>query len=918
MNIFTPEEVTQLIAKAYFEAAQHDANMNAVTASLETIRTAFLNEENGFETWMLLDEHIGRADEDCFQPILIKLREEFEKTFTEKNIERLRREFQQDRSSGWTSWLKTYVAGITTNKWRLSFCLALAEASLPLPSDLEHSLEKIRYYTRCMLQERWAETYPWFMFLAHQPIPPEHQAKLLVNASEIQIYHLLNFEKAKELLDQANQAAPKEIRVLYGWGEYWLELEVSDFDKVEAIAKEINETNPLIQDGYVLLGDCYTKSDKIEAAEEQYQQAIRNIGQTEGYISLMRLYGRRELFDKRRDQVSNLKKHILAIEPTSEYTLHITEGYLYEQNNLYEDAHRCYESAICLDNTRLTGYTYNGYLYLAEKRFDEDGYWGMTWLCEQQQGWQLVLHWCELCLAHRPEWASNIYARKGNCYRQLGEYAKAEEELFRVLRLDLKNQQALDNLLNLADDYYKKNNSDEALRIYESLREMQGESYEADYQNRVGNLNYYNSKYREAAAAYQRAISATPQEAVYHSNLALALENFKTTGERCNELKQAITALQEAYRLNAADDDARRLEILRQELKLVTLYGEAIATLLPVAKPIRVYTETSVLSYILDEESKELSVETFHLIDEMRSQIKDRFGVKIPSILFGEYQDSSKPGLYYFSLMEARILSGSVVLGRKFFPGHLTDLSNLQIAADPGFNPLTEEQGYWINQIDWEAVEYSGQKLWTVAKYLLEALKVLLQSNLSLFVIQQEVWNLLNICTTDACAEIKKSAEKLTALTQVLKALILEKTPIIAFESICNEFLMQYQPDANLTAIVEQLRLLPEIRGQLLGNNTSFTFYQLGESLEERLQGCILPASHQFVLAIEPEFCQDVRSAIRNRVSGMRDVALLVNISRLRPLLRKLTELEFPHLPILCRSELLDGLENQVEHPSIE
>jgi tetratricopeptide (TPR) repeat protein len=650
----------------------------------------------------------------------------------------------------------------------------------------------------------------------------------------------------------------------------------------------------------------------------------------------MRLYGRRELFDKRRDQVSNLKKHILAIEPTSEYKLQIEEGYLYEQNNLYEDAHRCYESAICLDNTQLNGYTSNGYLYLAEKRFDEarasfeqaikvapealDGYWGMTWLCEQQQEWQLVLHWCELSLTHRPEWANIIYARKGNCYRQLEEYEKAEEELFRALRLDPKNQQALDDLLDLADDYYKKsNNSDSALRIYESLREMKGESYEADYQNRVGNLNYYNSKYRAAAAAYQRAISAAPEVAVYHSNLALALENFKTTGERCNELKQAIAALQEAYRLNAVEDYAQRLELLRQELKLVTVYGEAIATLLPIATPIRVYTETSVLPYILDEGSKELSVETFHLIDEMRSQIKDRFGVKIPGIRFGEYLDSSKPGLYYFSLMEAPTFSRFVVLERKFYPGHLTDLPNLQIVADPGFNPLTGEQGYWIDRIDWEAIEYSGQELWTVTKYLLEDLKVLLQSNLSLFVIQQEVWNLLDSRTTDACTEIKKSAEKLTALTQVLKALVLEETPIIAFESICNAFLMQYQSDANLTAIVEQLRLLPEIRGRLLGNNPSFTFYQLGESLEEKLEDCILPESHQFVLTMEPAFCQEVLSAIRSQVSVMREVALLVNVSRLRPLLRKLTELEFPHLPILCRSELLDGLENQIiDHPRIE
>ncbi len=936
MSIFTPDEVIHLIAKAYFDSAQRDANMHAVTLSLEALRSAFLNEDDNFSTWTLLDEHVGRAQEKRFQPTLIELRENFEQTFIEKKIERLEVEFQQDKSAGWTSWLKTYIAGLTTSSWRLSLCMALTEASLSLPPKLEPSLEKIKYYTRCLLHERWAETYPWFMFLAQQTILPEQQAKLLVNASEIQLYYLLNVEKAKELLDRAEQLAPKEIEVLRGWSEYWLELR--DFEKAESYAREVIETAPLIEDGYVLLGDCYERNNKLDEAENQYQQAISNApGQLSGYTRLMRLYGRRELFGQRRKYLPNLIKLALVIDPTNAYALKLIEGNIYEQNKLEEDAHRCYELAIRMDETRLNGYTWNGYLYLAEKRFKDaytnfqqaikvapealDGYWGMTWLYEQQQEWQQSLYFCDLSLHHRPEWESIIYAKKGEIYRQLEEYSKAEEELLRALRSDLKNQQALDNLLNLADDYYKKEkDSDAALHLYESLREIKGDSYEADYQNRVGNLNYYNSNYREASAAYQRAIAAAPQTAVYYSNLALALEKLKTSGNRCEELKQAIKALQEADRLSAKDDYAQRLELLRQELKLANVYGESIATLLPVATPIRVYIENSLLPYILEEEGDNLSAETLQVIGEMRSQIGDQFGVKVPGIRFTEYQGINWPGFYYFSLMDTPILSTrSVILDKKFFPGSLSDLPNLQIKAEPGFNPLTGGEGSWISQADWETVEHAEQELWTVTKYLLGDLKVLLQSNLALFIIHQEVYNLLDSCTADACAEIKKSTEKLTALTQVLKALVVEETPIVALETICTEFLAQYQPDANLTGIVEQLRSLPEIRVQLRGNHPSFTFYQFGESLEEQLKECIFPESHQFVLAIEPKFCLDVLSAIRSRVSGMRDVALLVNSSRLRPLLRKLTELEFPKIPILCRSELLDRLETQiVENQRIE
>jgi tetratricopeptide (TPR) repeat protein len=940
MSIFTPNEVINLIANAYFEAAQRNANMYAVTASLEAVRITFLNEDDDFSTWTVLDEHVGRAEEERFQPILIKLREKFEQTLIKQKIERLSGEFQQDRNVGWTSWLKTYVAGLTANTWRLSFCLALTEASLPFPPDLEPSIEKIRYYTRCILHERWAETYPWFMFLAAQNILPEQQAKFLVNASEIQIYHLLNFEEAKELLDRAKQIAPKEIRVLSGWGEYWLEQ--NDFEQAESAAREIIETAPLIEDGYLLLGDCYAKSDKLDEAESQYKQALSNAsGQGNGYTRLMSLYGRREWFDRRGNQLPNLIKRAIAIDPTSAYTLYLTEGEVYQQNNLNEDAHRCYDNAIRLNNTRLSGYTAHGYLYLAEKRFDEarasfeqvievapealDGYWGMIWLCEQQQAWQEALDWCDLSLARRPEWESIICARQGEIYRQSGEYSSAETELLRALELDLNNQQAVDSLHTLADDYYMKmSNSDAARHLYQSLRELKGESYEANYQNRLGNLNYYNNKHLEAAAAYRKAIVAEPLTAVYHSNLALALDKQKMPGERLNKVTEAITALQEADRLNLQqadrDDYTQRLKRLEQELRMLPRYGESIAKLLPIATPIKVYTETSMLPYILDREGKNLLTETAQSIDRIRSQIQNEFGVKIPGIRFTDYQDSRNPGSYYFGLMDTTMTSyRNVVLDKKFLPGLQTDLHELQVTADRGLNPLGG-QGYWINRADWENVERAGQELWTVPKYLIEDLKVLLQSNLALFITHQDVWNLLNSCPVDACTEIKQSTEKLTAMVQVLKALVIEQTPIIALESICTEFLAQYQPDLNLAEIVEHLRSLPEIRDRLPGNQPSFTFYQFEKSLEQKLEACIFSESHQFCLAMTPALCQDVLSAIRSQIAAIpdADLALLVNSSRLRPLLRKLMELEFPLIHVLCRSELLDGLKNQiVESPRI-
>ncbi len=127
--------------------------------------------------------------------------------------------------------------------------------------------------------------------------------------------------------------------------------------------------------------------------------------------------------------------------------------------------------------------------------------------------------------------------------------------LIKGLRSEPESQNLLKSLHNLADDYEKEGKQDAALRILATIREMRGEIYDAEYQNRVGNVKYHFNDYRGAADAYMKAITVKPMDAEYHSNLSLAYEKMKILDSSDNELENAIQALQRAHELDPDNTD---------------------------------------------------------------------------------------------------------------------------------------------------------------------------------------------------------------------------------------------------------------------------------------------------------------------------------------------------------------------------
>lgn len=562
MSLPGTDQVTRIIADAYYEAAMAQVNMRNASDALEKIRSSILKDQV-FKILQTLDEQVGKSDTDRLQKILVELRHQFQQYVVKNTIEELHEFFDHNQEDGWKRWIRTY-SDLLVN-WQVPFYKQLVEENFPFGDEKKGESQKLLDLSSYVIREQWPEAFPIYPYLSEQTVLPKlNRARHLVIAGEIQLYHYLDPEKAFELFIAARELKPDDFRVICGIGEYWLEQ--GDFDIAEEQFKKTIQADPHKADGYLYMGECYEKQDNIEFAEDYYQDSIRmDPGDSEGYLRLIRLYSLPELFPRHENRMMPLFRNAIAVDPNCEYTACLDMGYAYEMNGKPDEAYPWYDRTIALDPARVTGYTSKGYAQLAEGKYEEaranfqkavdaapdifDGYWAMTWLLESREDFENALKWYKKCLELRPQWEGIIRGKIGELYRKTGRYEEAEKELLTALRLDIQNRIILQSLVDLANMFYKQQeNPEAAIRIYEQIRNIKGEEYEAEYQNNLGNIHYFNSDYEQAVSYFRNAIAEEPNSVVYHTNLT-------DSYVKLNRYDDAITSCQKVLDLEPDNAD---------------------------------------------------------------------------------------------------------------------------------------------------------------------------------------------------------------------------------------------------------------------------------------------------------------------------------------------------------------------------
>lgn len=421
--------------------------------------------------------------------------------------------------------------------------------------------------------------------------------------------------------------------------------------------------------------------------------------------------------------------------------------------------------------------------------------------------------------------------------------------------------------------------------------------------NRIGNEHYREERYREAVASYLEAIEAQPV-ATYYRNLAGALEQLPDLS-RAEAVEKSLEALNNGL-VQFPEDSAlveahRRATTKHRLAKLGGLPSSAnLNKMLPVVTPIAVEVAGSLIPLVEGEPAAE---NLLARIPGMRDRIKDETGVRVPGVRFRGNETDMPLDSYLILLDEVPMVMDTVTLTDGFTTMPQPELEAKGIEARPGAHPADRRSGHWIALEDAAEAEISVSDAKDI---LVQHLDHFLRHNLSPLTGLQEIVNMLDGVWSPAAREIRSDRGRVARFMRMVKALLDELVPLTELEAICLTFVDHAETNRGMDDLCGAVRALPKIRPLLPGNDRGARLVRFDHTIERDLLVALRPLGGEFVLAIEPEFTQDVLTAVRETLDD-RPTTLIVEDPLLRRYARRLVELEFPGLHTLSTRELLDG-----------
>jgi flagellar biosynthesis component FlhA len=167
----------------------------------------------------------------------------------------------------------------------------------------------------------------------------------------------------------------------------------------------------------------------------------------------------------------------------------------------------------------------------------------------------------------------------------------------------------------------------------------------------------------------------------------------------------------------------------------------------------------------------------------------------------------------------------------------------------------------------------------------------------------------------DSSAERIRQNNQLQPLTNVLRALLAEQFPIRELKSIIEVFRSNFARTQNLVEVCEAIRSHPSLKRENPFLSKKGCYFTLGRDFQCDIENGLVNGNHR-VLAVEPEVCQELLAAVRTAVqsfgSNMPWPTGLVSRALLRPWIRRLVELEFPHLPVLAEEDVIPEFADRI------
>lgn len=642
-----------------FAAALHSA-LQALAASSEPMRRQLKESDDTLATRAALDAAVGGNSDAQAEEALLRLRADFVALQKKMWVADIEKALEKSPSKAWSLFLLRYVEAFSC--WRTQLMWWWADAALgETPEnkktwfkDKTAELRRIQEQSRLLEHGRWPETYPFLRELAeNQALAPKLRAHLWTVCGSIQMYYN-TLPDARRDLDTAEKLFPELPYLPVCRAD--LERLTGDFGRSREILEKHLAAYPDDPEAHISLGRVFVEEKNWAEALRCFDAAAAaDPGNASAYRNKLSLWGKdEEYFKRNKEKIPAMVQSADRADPESKIPNLLEAGYAYQAGGDAESAAQCFQQAHKADPKRLEPMTALGYLNQTQRRYDKaagwfkkvlhlapacvDGYWNMAGLCAEQGKYPEAAEWYKKALPHCPMFTRTLLVKAGEMHIAAEDFENGKHSCLEALKIDPYFDYALNTLHDLSDKlrdkgYEKKTGTEPALEILRAVRGIKGDAYEANFQNRTGNVYYYFADYQHAAEHYRLALTADSSLAVYHDNLAGALDKLSDQTASLPTLAEALQEARFAARLEPSNDNYRQ-QVARVERKLIALrhFGvlpeERSANILPLRVRFR---EELYPSLVKDGE---LVPELMQQIEKLRAKYKEAYGITIPGVRF--------------------------------------------------------------------------------------------------------------------------------------------------------------------------------------------------------------------------------------------------------------------------------------------
>lgn len=528
------EKMNKPLADDYFQAATCGCNMFRITEMLEEFRELLSKSEDYKKIEDHLDIYLGENlnNEKEFS-IILQLRRQFIQFKKENYEEELSEIFKSGEQKGWLRWLEIF--GKELSKLNHEICSFLLE--MEVPDAYAEEFRYIKNHFPYITEERWVEGKLLFdLFIGKEHIAKDVRTDLHILAGAIQLYHLLEYDKALAHFEQAKLLQPGTARTERIFGEYFIQRK--DFDKARDFLQKALDLDKKDFENYIVLGNLYKAENRYEAAASWYNEGIReNPGKADLYNRLLLLNDHPVYFKKHSAEIGDLLEYIIRLDPEFKYTALNNAAFVYQKNQDFNKAEEYYDMVIQLFPGRVQSYCNLGYCYLDKDELDKseeafkktialdpqsfDGYWGLAALYRKKEDWKAVIQNLRFCEKYRPQWLHYIYNDYGSAYEKLKDIRNAQKYYLLALKHDPEKNLGLVPLCDIAElDLDMKS----GISLLKKVRDTKGEPFEGDFHYRSAIIYYKNSLFHEAVGHFEKALAIDPRNPAKLEYLGLAWE----------------------------------------------------------------------------------------------------------------------------------------------------------------------------------------------------------------------------------------------------------------------------------------------------------------------------------------------------------------------------------------------------------